>query len=105
MRWRQGMLTLRADPRLGAEGEEHQAEGADNHSEALVEALVDIVGCNSQGRRRRPFHPHERSRLGAPCSLSRDRSNCELPMKLNLYRQTRKSQNLWVSQYLDRKLA
>lgn len=99
------MLTRPADPRLGAVGEEHQGEGADNHSEALVEALVDIVGCNLQGLRRRLSHPHERSRLGAPCSLSRDRSGSELPMRLNLYPQTRKSQNLWVFRYLDRKQA
>ena len=84
---------------------EHQAEVADNHSGALVEALVDIVDCNLQGRRRHLFHPHERSRLGAPCSLSRDRSDSGLPMRLNLYPQIRKSQTLWVSQYLDRKQA
>ena len=99
------MLILPADPHLGAEGEEHQAEGADNHSEALVEALVDTVDCNSQGLRRRLFHLHERSRLGAPCSLSRDRSDSELPTRLNLYPQIRKSQNLWAFRYLDRKQA
>lgn len=99
------MLTLPADPRLGAEGEENQAEGVDIHLEAFVEALVDIVDCNSQGLRPRLFHQHERSRLGAPCSLSRDRLNSELPMRPNLYLQTRKSQSPWVFQYPDRKQA